>query len=123
RIDPAALAAMEQRIARIESDLLPAVLVKGESRQPVKLADQMEELHVRAVSIALIKDGRIEWARAYGFTRIGGPAATPDTLFQAASISKPVSALAVMQLVQEGKLNLDADVNDYLRSLRAPPGA
>jgi CubicO group peptidase (beta-lactamase class C family) len=120
RIDPAAQAAMEQRIARIESDLLPAVLVKGESRQPVKLADRMKELHVPAVSIAVIKGGQIEWARAYGVTRIGGSPATADTLFQAASISKPVSALAVLQLVQEGKLNLDADVNDYLRSWRLP---
>jgi CubicO group peptidase (beta-lactamase class C family) len=120
RIDPAQQAAIEQRIARIESDLLPNVLVKGEARQPVKLADQMRDLHVPAVSIAVINDGRIEWARAYGVTRIGGPAATPDTLFQAASISKPVSALAVMQLVQEGKLNLDADVNEYLRSWRVP---
>jgi len=120
RIDPATEAAIEQRIARIESDLLPAVLVKGESRRPVRLADRMEELHVPAVSIAVINDGKIEWARAYGVTRVGGPAATPDTLFQAASISKPVSALAVVQLVQEGKLNLDADVNDYLRSWRLP---
>ncbi len=120
KVEPAVQAAIEQRIARIESDLLPAVLVKGESRQPVKLTDQMKGLHVPAVSIAVINDGRIEWARAYGVTRVGGPPATPDTLFQAASISKPVSALAVMQLVQEGKLNLDADVNDYLRSWRLP---
>jgi CubicO group peptidase (beta-lactamase class C family) len=120
RIDPAAQAAMEERIARIENDLLPAVLVKGESRQPVKLADRMKELHVPAVSIAVINDGRIEWARAYGVTRIDGPPATTDTLFQAASISKPVSALAVMQLVEAGKLNLDADVNDSLRSWKLP---
>jgi CubicO group peptidase (beta-lactamase class C family) len=42
----------------------------------------------------------------------------PDTLFQAASISKPVFALAVMRLVQEGQLNLDEDVNTYLTSWR-----
>lgn len=112
--------AIEQRIARVESDLLPAVLVKGESRQPVTLAGMMKEKHVPAVSIAVINDGRIEWARAYGVTRIGGPPATTQTLFQAASISKPVSALAVMQLVEQGKLNLDADVNDFLRSWKLP---
>jgi CubicO group peptidase (beta-lactamase class C family) len=80
----------------------------------------MKELHVPAVSIAVINDGRIEWARAYGVTRIDGPPATVETLFQAGSISKPVSALAVMQLVEAGKLNLDADVNDYLRSWKVP---
>ncbi|HEY7640552.1 MAG TPA: serine hydrolase domain-containing protein [Steroidobacteraceae bacterium] len=111
---------LEQRIARIENDLLPAVAVKGETRQPQKLADRMRELHVPAVSIAVINAGRIEWARAYGVTRVEGPPATTDTLFQAASISKPVSALAVMQLVEAGQLNLDADVNDYLRSWRLP---
>lgn len=120
KVDLATQAAMEKRIARIEDDLLPAVLVKGETREPVKLVDRMKELHVPAVSIAVIKDGRIEWARAYGVTRIDGPPATTDTLFQAASISKPVSALAVMQLVEAGKLNLDADVNQYLRSWRIP---
>jgi CubicO group peptidase (beta-lactamase class C family) len=120
KVDAAMQAAMEQRIARIENDLLPTVLVKGESRQPVKLADKMKDLHVPAVSIAVINDGRIEWARAYGVARIDGPPATPATLFQAASISKPVSALAVMQLVEAGTLNLDADVNGYLRSWRLP---
>jgi CubicO group peptidase (beta-lactamase class C family) len=120
KVDPATQAAIEERIARIENDLLPAVLVKGEARAPVKLADRMKELHVPAVSVAVINDGRIEWARAYGVTRTDGPPATTDTLFQAASISKPVSALAVMQLVEAGKLNLDADANDYLRSWRLP---
>jgi CubicO group peptidase (beta-lactamase class C family) len=63
----------------------------------------------------VIHKGRIEWARGFGVTRTGGPAVTADTLFQAASISKPVFALAVLHLVDEGKLKLDADVNDYLK--------
>ena len=82
KVDAAMQAAIEQRIARIENDLLPAVLVKGESRQPVKLADKMKDLHVPAVSIAVINDGRIEWARAYGVTRIDGPPATPERCFR-----------------------------------------
>jgi CubicO group peptidase (beta-lactamase class C family) len=45
---------------------------------------------------------------------------TPQTLFQAASISKPVSALAALHLVQEGKLSLDENVNDKLRIWKVP---
>ena len=84
------------------------------------LASRMETLHVPGVSIAVIHDGKLEWAAGFGVTRLGGPAVTPDTLFQAASISKPVSAFALMRLVQEGKLRLDADVNDHLKSWKMP---
>jgi CubicO group peptidase (beta-lactamase class C family) len=53
-------------------------------------------------------------------TEIGGPPVTPDTLFQAGSISKPVSAMAALHLVESGKINLDTDVNQYLRSWKVP---
>jgi CubicO group peptidase (beta-lactamase class C family) len=59
------------------------------------------------VGVAVINDWKVEWARGYG-------AATRDTLFQAASVSKPVTALAVMRLVEEGKLDLDQNVNQRL---------
>jgi len=67
----------------------------------------MAELHVPGVSIAVIHDGAIQWARGFGVARVGGPPVTAKTLFQAASISKPVTALAVLRLVQAGKLDLD----------------
>jgi CubicO group peptidase (beta-lactamase class C family) len=84
------------------------------------LADRMAALHVPGVSIAVIHDGKIEWARGFGVTRVGGPPVTPDTLFQAASISKPVAAMAVLRLVQSGKLSLDTDVNQYLKTWKLP---
>lgn len=112
--------AVEQRIARITNDLLPAILVKGEVRTEAKLADRMRDAKVPGVSVAVINDGKIEWARGFGVTRIDGPPVAPNTLFQAASISKPVSAVAVMSLVQAGKLGLDTDVNDYLKTWKLP---
>jgi CubicO group peptidase (beta-lactamase class C family) len=60
-------------------------------------------------------------AGSFGVKTAGtGEAVTPNTLFQAGSISKPVFALAVMQLVEAGRLDLDADVNEYLTSWRVP---
>ena len=114
------LVPIEQRIQHIQDAILPAVLTKGEPRATTKLTDRMAALHVPGVSIAVIHDGKIEWARGFGVTRVGGPAVTPDTLFQAASISKPVTAMAVLHLAESGKLNLDADVDQYLKTWKGP---
>ena len=110
----------EQRIRHIQDAILPAVFTKGEPPATTKLADRMAALHVPGVSIAVVHDGKIEWVRGFGVTRVGGPAVTPDTLFQAASISKPVTAMAVLHLAESGKLDLDADVNQYLKTWKVP---
>jgi len=99
---------------------LPPVLVNGEPLPSNKLSDRMAKLHVPGVSVAVIHAGKLAWARGYGVTRPGGPPVTPETLFQAASISKPVTTLAVLRLVQQGKLNLDTDINRYLVSWKLP---
>jgi CubicO group peptidase (beta-lactamase class C family) len=72
------------------------------------------------VSVAVIHDGTVEWAKGYGVTHEGGKPITPETIFQAGSISKPVVALAALRLVEQGKLALDTDVNEYLRSWKVP---
>jgi len=73
------------------------------------------------VSIALINDGRIEWARGYGTLEAAGKATvTPETLFQAASISKSLTAMVTLRLVEQGKLDLDSDVNKRLVSWKVP---
>ena len=112
--------ATEEHIRRVENELLPPVLVRGEPIQSTRLVDRMAALHVPGVSVAVIHEGKLEWARGFGVTRIGGPAVTPETEFQAASISKPVTTLAVMRLVVDGKLNLDTDSNRYLNSWKLP---
>ncbi len=112
---------IERRIRRIQEGLLPPVVIQGESGQTKKLADRMSDLRVPGVSIAVIHNGRIDWARGIGVARAGGTAVTPGTLFQAASISKSVTGMAVMRLVQEKKLDLDSDVSQYLRAWTIPP--
>jgi CubicO group peptidase (beta-lactamase class C family) len=112
--------AKESSIYRIVQEIPPPVLVRGESPLVTSLATRMTELRVPAVSIAVIHKGRIEWARGFGVTRWGGPLVSDRTLFQAASISKPVFALAVLRLADTGKVNLDADVNEYLTTWKVP---
>jgi CubicO group peptidase (beta-lactamase class C family) len=70
-----------------------------------------------AVSIAVINDGVVEWAEGYGVNRAhGSDSVSVSTLFQAASISKPVTAAAILRLGERGVLDLDVDVNEYLQS-------
>ena len=82
---------------------------------------QMAQRHIRGLSLAIIKDGRIVVARGYGVVDEGSKApVTTATLFQAGSISKPVSALGALHLVEAGKLSLDDDVNTKLTSWKVP---
>jgi CubicO group peptidase (beta-lactamase class C family) len=114
-------AALDARIGRVENGLLPAAVIKGAPPAIMKLAERMEFYKVPGVSVAVINDGRIEWARAYGVKdATTKDLLTTETLFQAGSISKPTAALAALKLVQEGKLNLDEDVNVKLVSWKVP---
>jgi CubicO group peptidase (beta-lactamase class C family) len=118
---PATPPAIEARIKRVENGLLPPARIKGEPTSGMKLLDRMQFYKAPAVSIAVINDGRLEWARAYGTREGGGKVATTvTTVFQAASLSKPVTAMAALSLVQQGKLDLDADVNGSLKSWQVP---
>jgi CubicO group peptidase (beta-lactamase class C family) len=82
---------------------------------------QMQKRHVPGLSIAIIQDGKLIKAKGYGFIDKNGSApVTPTTLFQAGSISKSVAAVGALQLTQEGKLQLDEDVNTKLKTWKVP---
>jgi CubicO group peptidase (beta-lactamase class C family) len=109
------------RIARIENDLPPAVVIKGQAVRAMTLRERMQFYKVPGVSVAFFDHGKIIWTRAYGLADVATKKpVTPETLFQAASIGKPLSALAVLHLVEEGKLSLDENVNDKLRTWKVP---
>ena len=116
-------AGQAERIARVERGLRTPGVLAGEAAATRSLLDEMRRLHVPGVSVALIRNGKIAWARGYGVACAGGPAITPATLFQAASISKPVTAMAALRLAERGELDLDADINTLLSSWALPPGA
>ncbi len=109
-------------IQHIEQGLRPAVALQGKPVPTATLADEMQRLHVPGVSIAVIRAGKIAWAKGYGVASKDGQPVTPETLFQAASISKPVTALAALRMVEANKLALDADIDTALTSWKLPPG-
>ena len=100
--------------------LLPPVLVKGEPVSMTALADVMGKYKLPGLSAAYIHDGAVAWTYCAGETRKDGLSVTADTLFQVGGLGQQVTALAVLQLVQQGKLDLDRDVNDYLKSWKIP---
>ncbi|MDH5466932.1 MAG: serine hydrolase [Candidatus Aminicenantes bacterium] len=114
---------LEARIQRIENGLIPepGIVLQGKLPQKAGLLDRMSAYKIPGVSIAVINDHRIEWARGYGVKEDeGNDPVTVRTLFQAASISKPVAALAALCYVEKGLLDLDDDVNGKLRSWHVP---
>lgn len=105
----------------IENGLLPAIQVKGDSIIKFKLADRMEHYKVPGLSIAIVENGKIKWAKGYGMANTKtGSKIDEQTLFQAGSISKPVATLAALKLVEEGKVDLDVNVNLYLKDWKVP---
>jgi CubicO group peptidase (beta-lactamase class C family) len=112
-------AVVQSRITTVENHLIPPVRIKG--RSPEKLVARMRERRVPGLSVAVINNYKLEWAKGYGLadSQTTSPV-TPETLFQAASISKPVSAVAALKLVEQGVLDLDRDVNQQLKSWKVP---
>ena len=112
---------MNARIRSIEEGLLPPVVIKGEPTPSMLLSERMEHYNVPGISIAVVNHSELDVVTCYGTHRSQSEISiTPDTLFQAASISKPVAAMAALRLVQEGKLELDQDVNEVIRSWKVP---
>ena len=110
----ASSAAQAAEPGAIENDLV--ITVQGEERH-VSLDEALKLLDIPSASVALIDEGRIAFASAYG------KEATPDTVYQAASLSKFVAAIGAMRLVEDGTLDLDQGVNDKLTSWRVPGNA
>ena len=114
---------LRARIQRIENGLIPepGIVLQGRIHQKVALLDRMSSYKIPGISIAVINDYGIEWARGYGVREAeGNDPVTVRTLFQAASISKPVAALAALYYVEQGLLDLDEDVNGKLSSWQVP---
>jgi CubicO group peptidase (beta-lactamase class C family) len=113
----AAQISVSDAMARVEAAQTP----DRQGLDPFTLQEVMDKYHVPGLSIAVIRDFDVHWAKGYGIADVstGAPVGN-DTLFQAASISKPVAAMAVLKAAQEGKFSLDDDVNKILKSWKLP---
>ena len=111
---------VEDRIARVTGQLQAATTVRNVYRSST-LSDRLRYYQTPGLSIAVINEGKIEWARGFGIRNEQGDSVDTETLFEAGSVSKPVFALTVMRLKEQGVVDLDKDVNEYLKSWKIPP--
>lgn len=86
------------------------------------MVSYMESRHIAGATLAVVKDGRIFFSKGYGYADVNErkPVNPEKTLFRPGSVSKLFTWTAVMQLVEEGKIDLDADINIYLRDFKIP---
>ena len=110
---------IEEKIRLVENSL--AGWVQTGTNDTWNLTDRMKKYNINGVSIAVIHNYQIEWARGYGYTDVSEKRpVTEKTLFQAASISKSLNSVGVLKLVQDKKLDLNTDINKYLVTWKFP---
>jgi len=115
---------LAERIARIENGLQPNLQIQGDSIPSYNIEERLKELGIPGGSIAVINNGEIEWAKGYGIADSSeNRPVTSETMFLAGSISKPVAAIRAHQLAEQGVINLDSNVNNYLWSWKLPENA
>jgi CubicO group peptidase (beta-lactamase class C family) len=103
-----------EQMGRVER---PQAGAHPDSLGALSLEQLMEHFGVPGVSVAVIWDFQIHWAKGYGIADVEtGAPVTPETLFQAGSISKPVAAMAVLRAVEDGLFGLDDDRSILARS-------
>lgn len=112
---------IEEEIMKIENGLLPAVVIENEDNITYSIIDRMQYYDVPGLSIAVIKDNKIEWAKSYGVKEKGtSDRVTLKTMFQAASMSKPITGIVAVKLAEQGKIDLYKSVNEQLKSWQIP---
>ena len=103
----------DSKIKAVESNLVPIVFIEGDSTWTIE--ERMDHYGVPGVSIAVIHEGKIAWTKTYGYLdKESDRPVTTSTPFQAASISKPVTAYGALVLAEKGKIDLTADINSQL---------
>src|ERR1051326_5634145 len=109
------------RLRRVEETTVELPGEPGKAPQRLSPSELMKLYNVPGLSLAVIENYKIVDTKAYGVIAPGSTTpVTARTLFQAGSISKPVAATGALSLVEQGKLSLDENVNDKLKSWKVP---
>lgn len=110
------------KINAVENSLRYKIQIAGSTKQPMTLMKRMAYYEAPGVSIAVINQGKLAWAKGYGHVGFSTGSKNIDnqTLFQSGSISKSLNAMGALILVQKGLVELDKDVNQYLKSWKIP---
>ena len=108
------------QIDLIEKNLVPVHYLRDSD--PYKsILQHMQEDVIPGVSMAFIDHGAVSWQRTYGYANLEDSVrVNSSTVFNGASLSKPVTAMAALDLVEERVLSVDEDVNTYLRGWQVP---
>ncbi|WP_298421144.1 beta-lactamase family protein [uncultured Kordia sp.] len=106
-------------IKKVETGLTTPVHIKGDSTWSIE--ERMKHYGIPGVSIAVIHDGKVAWAKGYGvIDKESKIPVTTETLFQAAATSMPVTAYGALRLVEENNIDLDENINKYFKSWKVP---
>ncbi|MCG8309289.1 MAG: serine hydrolase [Cytophagales bacterium] len=115
---------LQDRISRIENGIRPILQIEGEAIQTYSIEERLKELGIPGLSVAVVSNGEIEWAKGYGLAdKSENRPVDTETMFLAGSISKPIAAVRTHQMIERGKFGLDVNVNDYLTSWQLPDNA
>lgn len=104
----------------IENNLIPMYSVAGKVRR-MTIPEMMKQDHIPGVSMAFVDHGQIVWTKHYGYANLEDSIrVNSETVFTGASLSKPITAIAALNLVEKGLLDLNEDVNLKLKEWKVP---
>lgn len=113
----AAAQSVSDNISKVENNLAGWVNFENEPPLRWNIEERLKAHNVPGITIGVIRNYKLEWAKGYGYAdKESKVPVTPQTLFQAASISKSLNAVGILKLVQQGKLSLDENINTYLKT-------